>query len=598
MIPTNREPSDAELAAMSDEELDALLASTQQAPTEQAPSTFETVAQEAGNMAIAASQSLRQGVSDAFTGGALLARDLSDAAGFTDKEVTQQYRDARAEQQATTQASAEALGYGGVGKAARFIGEMGPSMLVGGSVMKGVQGLLGTGRLAAAGAASASGAVTSLIAGAPEDGLTGRLTNAATGVAVGGALGGILGSGAKKAANEVLKLDPAKAEAFRAAGMTSTPLHMRLADSVSDNVRQIWDGMANTLNKIPLLGLKQRFRHGTMNKAISFTRKVFDEIDEAAPDTTPLFNQIKASMPVGYKMNAGTVSKTASQAAARIRNNSGLLNTPEKKAAIEQLDEIASKGKMGFGELWDLRDGIDDAINHLKSKVAGKKMLHEYYGLRKMVSKRLAGEAMMKGKGKEWMAANEIKQQKMAGEALRAEFDKATKVDGALFNFKTLTDGMKTAIQDLKDRGLDVPEVSKKAVEQVQIIAKEMGRSATKAAAPGLSGNLQGIGAGALAAVGGGYFFGGAETSAVAATSAVILLGLGRMITTRSGASLIASLAGKSNPLASPTMKQILLSAMAIGQVEENKDDLETRALESMSDEELDALLAKHQGQQ
>ena len=79
MIPTNREPSDAELAAMSDEELDALLASTQQAPTEQAPSTFETVAQEADNMAIAASQSLRQGATDAFTGVALLARDLSDA---------------------------------------------------------------------------------------------------------------------------------------------------------------------------------------------------------------------------------------------------------------------------------------------------------------------------------------------------------------------------------------------------------------------------------------------------------------------------------------------------------------------------------------
>lgn len=596
--------TDEEMKAQIDAEVDAMpMEQAHQALASQ-PSGFENFANGAGNTALAASQGLIQGVGNVGNGIILTMRDIGDQLGITSPEKTAEMRNLmRGSQEATAQ-SAEALGHPTVGKVAQFVGEVAPMIATGGLATSAGKSLLGAGRAADIGINTAVGAAQGLTSGLAEGGLSERARSAVTGGLLGGGLSAAAGIAGK--ALPAIKLDADKTEAYRAAGMKGTPVSAMLSNDISDSTRKWYDGIANTLNKIPLLGIKQRLRDWHFGKADEYTKKVFSEIDNSAPDVEMQRVNVLSRLNDSIAIDTGNITKMAAGEYNILKSNAGLSLSPKASAVFQQ---TANLPKMSFEQLWDLRKGLDATMDSFKNDITrsvSSTELHSLGTIRKEVSNLMKEAADKHGVGKDWATMNEGYQHQIVGKELMNVWNTSTKAGGQVIDRAAFNANLHATLGHLKERGLEVPAYYKQAVKNATVISDELKKSTIREAAPGMSGNLQGIGMTALMAVGGTYLA-GAASAPVAATISGITKGLGRLITTQAGAKLLASLSQGGKPsMSTPTARIAMMTAFNIAHAEDSKPGLEEQAnkrqieqeVDQMTPEQIQALLAEQQGGQ
>lgn len=603
MNPNDQQGADP-YASMSTEELVKLANAPQQPvapPPQQAPSGFDNFANAAGNVATVASQGVMQGVKNFGTGVNVTFRQVTDALGFTDPTVTKAMQDENTRQIALTDAEAKVRGHETIGAVSQFAGEVGASLIPAGAATKAATTLLGGGLKASVAANTLVSAGQSLISGAQAD-LGDRAVNALVGGAVGGTLAGIMGV-AGKLGNK-LKVDPGKDEAFRAAGIETAAIGDLLDKNVPPKLKDFYDGIANTLNKVPGLGIKGTVR-GNISKLSSYLDDIVKDLDGAENtllQKKALFN-VTSYIPETEVFDVGTVSKTA---LGNLNKLSGNIGIKLDKGIADQLQRIGSAPRMGFQELWDVRQGLDDTIDALKGNLTkvGKSNIRALNQVRHSITDRLDEIATKKGVAKDWSVANTAVQDKIVQKTFTEAINNSAGAGGEGINIAALSRNLREASAELAERNL-VPNTNagySKAIANVAKIADAMARKNTpKAAPPGLSGNLQGIGAAAVAAVGATGFIGGdGYDTTYPMLSAAAVLGLGRMITTPSGRKILQGLANASD-LNSNKTRVAVSAAIALGQAEfARKDEVKKLSQANqmyghMSTEELVAIASGQQ---
>lgn len=589
---------------MSDEELAAIAGQQDSPPVGGAGQALNQVAdaqsgliETAGNTAVAASQGLAQGVKTAATKGQLLFRGVSDYLGITAANDTAKEADMLHKQQAETRASAEALGAPTVGKVAEFAGELAPNLIAGGAITGAAKGILGAGRLADVGASIASGAGTSLLAAGDASGAE-QLRAAATGAAFGGVLSGVtntLGAVMKKAQGGEFVVDAEKARAFSAAGIQPRPSQIASSE-INPKVQKAWEGVENTLNKIPVLGIKTNTRNAAM-KAQDYVKQVINEVDTGLPDPAPLFEAAKAGVKPTQAYALGGVQRVVNQAIKDKVSNPALLQNPTVAKYVEGLRDVKN---MTFEELHMARQGIDDAMGTLKGNLADRATKADFNALAKIrgqMSDSLGAIARVNGVSKAWKTANQASQDKIVADSLKEAYTGATKAGGLVFDAAKFNSNLDKTLKYLKDDlRLDLPKQYETAIMNVKKLSDVFTASKVKPGLPGLSGNLQGIGGQALTAGAVGSFLAPGTT----AVGAALTKGLSLMVTTKAGVDMISKVGKISGK--NPRVRALAASALAIGQAADLHDqENQARASEpqtdfnQLSDQELEAIV--NQGQ-
>lgn len=566
------------------------------------PSAAENFANSAGNAAIATSQGLIQGVGNAGNGIILTMRDIGDALGITSPEKTAEMRNLMRGSQETTAQSAAALDHPTLSKVGEVVGELAP-MIAGGSIATSAgKSLLGAGRVADIAINTGVGAAQGLTSGLAEGGLSERARNAVMGGAFGGTIAGAVGLAGKAMAP--IAIDASKAEAYRAAGMSGAPISSMLPDDLPASVRQHYEGVANTLNKIPLLGIKQRLRDWHFNKADEYTKSIFSEIDNSAPNVDVQKVNVLSRLNDSIAIPTDSINNMAQGVAQRLKSNPGLVLSPKASQAFEQVSNLP---KMSFEQLWDLRKGLDTTMDSFKNDLTrsvNATELHYLGVIRKQVSSVMKDAADKAGVGKDWATMNEGYQHQIVGKELMNVFNESTKAGGQVVDRAAFNSNLHATLNHLKERGLEVPAYYQQAVKNATIISDELAKSSIRVAAPGMSGNLQGIGAMSLGALGLGAAT-GTLSAPIVATISGITKGLGRLVTTQTGAKLLASLSQAGKPtMNNPNTRIAMMSAFNISHAEDSKPALESKATDDRLRQEMSSLTPEqlqqiaNQGQQ
>jgi hypothetical protein len=600
---------------MSDEELQAIVNSgNDQSGVGVVGNALNKIAdvQQSGVQAVAdagavVGSSLQQGATNFAGKGALLLRNVSDVIGLTDPARTKEIQNNLYKMQQEQAQFNESKGHPTLGKVAEVAGEIAPSLLAGGAVVKGVKAAIGgvagaaagAGRLADVAANTASGFSTSLL-GSGDKAPAEMLRSGLVGASVGGALGAatnLAGKGLEKLQGGKFVVDNAKAEAFRAAGIQPRPSQIA-SSTVNPKVQKFYEGVENTLNKIPFVGIKNKVRNAQM-KFEETTNKVINEMDAGLPDPSPLFNAAKDGIDKTKAYALGGIQRTIDGAVKNMSNNPAYAKNPK---VIEYLDQLKGVKNLTFEELHQSRQGVDQFIKVLKKNLKDPATKEDFNALAKIrgqMSDSLAAIARTNGKAKQWQSANQASQDRMVIDEIKEAYTGATKAGGLVFEPARFNQNLDKALAHLKDEvKISLPPQYETAIKNMKKLSDVMVATKIKPGLPGLSGNLQGIGGMALGGAAGAYAFSDASTEVT--VGATIVAGLAGMLTTKAGVNALSSIGSVSAK--NPKVRSLIGSALAIGQAKELHDqENQARASEqpidfdSLSDAELEAIA--NQGQ-
>lgn len=596
-------------AHLSDEQLMAIAQGQPAASPAQAPEEggFTQFIKSAGDIATVGRQGIIQGLSNASTGINVGFREITDSMGLTDPKATDLIRQVNANQQAKTDSVAKERGLEGLSTGAQITGEIAPMLMTGGAAIRGVTAILGGGKLAGIVAGGAVSGAQSFLAD-PQADLATRQESGIYGSILGTTLGTV-STLASKLVGKV-KIDPAKADAFRSAGMTRTPIAQLMDDSVPPMTKRFYEGVVNTLNKIPIFGIKNPVA-GETHKFFGYTKSVVNELDDPTIKATKeaAYAELKKGIPESAVFD---VSRVASTAKGTLKNLGANPAIEIREDIGNMLTRFGNVQRLGFHQLWDVRQALDYTIKNIKSGAnkADRNNLNALYGIRRSITETLEDSATRSGSLKSWKVANQAVQDDIVAHTLSDAIKASSNSTGNIVNPQALSKNLKGAFEDLKEAKLVINNATHaKSISNLTKITDSLADSSTKAGIPGFSGNLQGVGMIALGGiVGTGAAIGASTdstTTGIASTLAIGLMtkGLGKMVTTPTGRVLLSKLGNPSN-LNNPHTRVILSSALAIGQADhEHSKEVQARTEANdqfghMSTEELMAIATGQSGQQ
>lgn len=607
---------------MSEQELEARIARNQQQADGEpsagasALKTAGNVVNEVANVGAAVSTGLQQGATNFVGKGVLLLRNVSDTLGFTDEERTKEIQNNLYKMQQEQAQFAESTGYSTVGKVAEVAGEIIPNIAAGVGITAGVKAGLGAagqassllGRLAPAGgriadvaANAVSGGATSLLASGDKTPAE-MARSGLLGTALGGGLStatNLVGKGVEKLAKGKFVVDDAAAEAFRAAGIQPRPSQIASRE-LSPKVQTAWEGIENTMNKIPFIGIKNKVRDQAF-KARETYKNVIKEMDEGLPDPSPLFETAKQGIDRTKAYALGGVQRSVNDA---LKNMSANPAYAKNQVVVDYLEQLKGVKNLTFDELHKSRQAVDGMIGTLRKNLttpASKEDFNALAKIRGQMSDSLEAIARKNGRVKDWKAANQASIDRMAIDEIKAAYTGATKSGGLVFEPKKFNQNLDNALTHLKENvKVPLPPRYETAIKNMKKLSDVMTASQIKPGLPGLSGNLQGIGGMVLGGATGAYLFGDKGTEV--GVGATITLGLAGMLTSRAGVNALSGIGSVSAK--NPKVRTLLMSAYALGQAKELQDqENQARAMEppldidNMSEQELEARIRFNRGQ-
>lgn len=580
---------DNELDNMSDEQLQQLLAQSQQQESSPVADSVPN------NMAIAASQGLAAGLQKASTAPGLLLRDFTDKLGFTDPNVTNAQRQANADMESRAKQAGIELNAPGSAAIGQLLGEVAPTFALGGAALSGGKALLGAGRAADIGANILSGAVTS---GIQDQG--GDLAKNADSAIQGGLLGGTI-AGVAQGAGKLLQgkfggdLDTQAMQAFDKAGIKPRASQV-IKQAGTDHAQRGWEGIENTLNKFPLIGTRG-FTKTAGNKGADIITKTVDELDGSVPQVGQQFNTFINSMDNAKGYNLGNVQRTVQNSIDSIANTKGVKANQEVQQYLLKLKDDFST-PTNFRDLVKARQGIDGAIDSIRKNLSNPASRDDFAALAKIrgrVSTALDAIARQNGTARTWTKANQAYQDRLFMDGIVNAKNAATKDGGRTFNIKTFSNQLDNEMAFMQnDMKLQVPTLQKRGVENLKKIVNIVSSDKVKPGSPGLSPMMTAMMGGA---VGTGVAVGGLASLPAMVAAGLAVKGLSLMATTKFGIERIARL-GKITPH-NPNVRQLIGAALAIGHADDSRSNevQSQQELDNMSDEQLQQLLQQQGGQ-